>query len=89
MARSIFRQPFMGDPKARVSFKVKPITLAVYSYDIPPEKLGEVLKRAVPKGYVGTSPQVIKTLDGEFLLYSDSTVQFVPLGRNAGERVPI
>lgn len=89
MARSIFKQSFMGNPGARISFSVKPITLAVYSYDIPQDKLKETLKRAIPKGYVGTSPQVIKTMDGEYLLYSDSTVQFVPLGRNAGERIPI
>ena len=79
----------MGDPRARVSFSVTPITLAIYSYDIPQDKLGEILKRAIPKGYVGTSPQVIKCLDGEWLLYHDSTVQFVPLGQNAGERIPI
>lgn len=79
----------MGNPGARIGFSVPPITLAIYSYDIPPEKLGEVLKRAIPIGYAGTSPQVIKTLDGEYLLYADSTVQFVPLGRNAGERFSI
>lgn len=87
--RSIFRGSFMGRPSARVPFGVRPPTIAVNSYDIPEGALGEWLKRVVPPGYVGTSPRVVKTLDGEFLVYADGTAQFVPLGRTAGDRVRI
>lgn len=81
MRRSFFADAVLGRP-----FAVRPITLAVYSYDIPKDELGDVLKRAAPPGYTGTSPQVIKTLDGEFLVYGDGSAQFVPLGRAPGER---
>ncbi len=80
----------MGNARVALGpISVRPITLAVMSYEIPRDKLGEILKRAIPKGYVGTSPQVIKVMDGEFLLYPDSTAQFVPLGRSPGERISI
>ncbi len=75
----------MGGP----SFSVKPITLAVNHDEINPRDLPKVLKNAVPRGYVGTSPYVVKTLDGEFLIYFDGTAQFVPLGRAPGGRFPI
>lgn len=86
---SLFRQSFMGAPSARRPFAVKPITLAVYSYDIPPEALGDWLKSGLPDGYTGASLYVVKCMDGEFLVYPDSTAQFVPLGRTAGPRIPI
>ena len=70
-------------------FGVRPITLAINSWEIPEDKLGEVLKRAVRRGYVGSSPQIVKTLDGEFLVYANNTVQFVPLGRAPGPQIPI
>lgn len=87
--RSMFRQAFMGAPSAKLPMSVKPPTIAVYSYDIPEGALGAWLKRVTPDGYVGTSPRVVKTLDGEFLVYADDTAQFVPLGRSAGPRIPI
>jgi hypothetical protein len=87
--RSIFREAFMAAPSSRRPFAAKPITLAVYSYDIPPEALGDWLKSALPDGYTGTSPRVVKVIDGEYLCYADGTAQFVPLGRTAGDRVPI
>ncbi len=83
--RSIFRPVFMGGP----SFNVKPITLAVMHDEIPEGELATVLKNAVPRGYVGTSPYVVKTFDGEYLVYADGTAQFVPLGNSTGERFPI
>jgi hypothetical protein len=86
---SLFRQAFMGRPSARRPFAVKPPTLAVYSYDIPDGALGDWIKSALPDGYTGSSPRVVKLLDGELLIYADNTVQFVPLGRTAGDRVPI
>lgn len=87
--RSMFRQAFMGAPSAMRPFAVKPPTIAVNSYDIPEGALGAWLKRVIPDGYVGTSPRVVKTLDGEFLVYADGTAQFVPLGRSAGERIHV
>lgn len=92
--RSIFRDAFMGNPAARrplkqKPFQVKPPTIAVNSYDIPPGALGDWLVRVVPDGYAGTSPRVVKTLDGEYLVYADNTAQFVPLGLAPGPRVPI
>ncbi len=86
--RSFFRESAgLGQPP--FSIKIRPITLAVYSTDIPRDELPEVLKRAVPKGYVGNSPQVIKTIDGEFLVYADDTYEFVPLGKSSGPRLPL
>ena len=76
--RGTFRPAFMGAP----TFRVKPITLAVNHDDILPGELAQALKNAVPIGYVGTSPYVVKTLDGEFLVYADGTAQFFPLGRS-------
>jgi len=88
--RSVFREAFMAGPSSRLpAFSVRPPTLAVYSYDIPPHALGEWLTRVVPRGYVGTSPRVVKTLDGEYLVYADGTAQFVPLGRSAGPRIQL
>ena len=81
----LFRPAFMGSP----SFSVKPITLAVMHDDIPPDELTTALKNAVPQGFVGTSPYVVKTLDGEYLVYADGTAQFVPLGNSPGERVAL
>lgn len=80
MARrsNMFRPRFMG----QATFSVKPITVAVNHTEIPLNELAHVLKSAVPKGYVGTSPYVVKTLDGEFLVYADGTAQFFPLGRS-------
>ncbi len=75
----------MGGP----SFNVKPITLAVNHDEIPEGELSTVLKNAVPHGFVGTSPYVVKTLDGEYLVYADGTAQFIPLGNSPGERFPI
>jgi len=83
--RSIFRPRFLGGP----TFSVKPITLAVNHDEIDPKDLPKLLRNAVPKGFVGTSPYVVKTLDGEYLVYSDGTAQFIPLGRSPGERIPI
>lgn len=83
--RSIFRPVFLGSP----TFSVKPITLALNHDEIDPRELPTVLKNAVPKGYVGTSPYVVKTFDGEFLVYFDGTAQFVPLGRSPGNQFPI
>jgi len=79
----------MGAPSSMVPFRVTPPTIAVNSYDIPEGALGDWLKRVVPDGYAGTSPRVVKTLDGEYLVYADNTAQFVPLGRAAGDRVHI
>lgn len=92
--RSIFRDAFMGAPAARRSlraqpFGVKPPTIAVNSYDIPSGALGKWLRRVVPDGYSGTSPRVVKTLDGEFLIYADDTAEFVPLGHLPGPRFSI
>lgn len=83
--RSIFREAFMGRPSARRPFAVKPITLAVYSYDIPPEALGDWLKHALPDGYVGASSRVVKVLDGEFVISPNGTAQFVALGRSPSD----
>ena len=83
--RSIFRPVFMGGP----SFSVKPITLALNHDEIPEGELAIALKNAVPQGFVGTSPYVVKTLDGEYLVYADGTAQFVPLGNSPGERVSL
>ncbi len=80
-----FRPAFIGSP----SFSVKPITLAVMHDDIPPGELSTALKNAVPQGFVGTSPYVVKTLDGEYLVYADGTAQFIPLGNSPGERAPL
>lgn len=66
---------------------VAPITLAVKSTDIPMEEWGAVLKKAIPKGYVGTSPQIIKTLDGEWLVMSNGSAHFVAFGRSPGELI--
>lgn len=82
MARSIFRQPFMGSPKARVAFKVKPITLAVYSWEIPRHRLEEVLISKVPPGYVGTYPIVVKCFDGEWNIGGNGSIHFIPLGQS-------
>ncbi len=68
---------------------VAPITLALNSIDIPEHELRDVLKKIVPNGYAGSSPQVIKTLDGEFLVYLDDTYEFVPLGGQSHNRIPI
>lgn len=87
--RSLFRESFLGAHAARLPFPSKAITIAVNSYEIPEEKLGFYLRRVLPNGYAGTSPRVVKTLDGEFLVYADGTAQFVPLGRAAGPRIPI
>jgi hypothetical protein len=87
--RSLFRDSFMGTPLTRAPFRVKAPTIAVNSYDIPEGALGDWLKNVVPNGYSGTSPRVVKTLDGEFLVYADGTAQFVPLGRAAGPRIQI
>lgn len=93
--RSIFRDAFMGNPAARRQvvrgrpFAVKPPTIAVNSYDIPPGALGDWLTKVVPDGYAGTSPRVVKTLDGEYLVYADNTAQFVPLGHAPGPRISI
>ncbi len=76
--RGTFRPAFMG----LANFSVKPITLAVNHDEIPPGELARALKSAVPKGFVGTSPYVVKTLDGEYLVYADGTAQFLPLGRS-------
>ena len=75
---NMFRPRFMG----LATFSVKPITLAVNHDEIPTNELPHVLKNAVPKGYVGTSPYVVKTLDGEFLVYADGDIQFHPLGKS-------
>lgn len=83
MRRSLFLE---GNFQGVVGQGVKPITLAVYSYDIPRNELKDVLKRALPIGWTGTSPQVVKTLDGEYLIYADGSAQFVPLGRAPSER---
>ncbi len=83
--RGTFRPAFMG----LANFSVKPITLAVMHDDIPEGELATVLKNGVPHGFVGTSPYVVKTLDGEFLVYADGTAQFHPLGRSPGEKFPI
>ncbi len=82
---ALFRPAFIGSP----SFSVKPITLAVMHDDIPPGELSAALKNAVPQGFVGTSPYVVKTLDGEYLVYADGTAQFIPLGNSPGERAPL
>ena len=94
MGRSIFRDAFMGAtsarrPVARHTFSVKPPTIAVNSYEIPPGALGKWLKHTVPEGYSGSFPRVVKTLDGEFLIYADDTAQFIPLGLLPGERFSI
>lgn len=83
--RSIFRPRFLGQS----GFSVKPITLAVNHDELDPENLAKVLRHAIPRGYAGTSPYVVKTIDGEYLVYADGTAQFVPLGRAPGERVPM
>jgi hypothetical protein len=75
---------FLGSPRPGMS--VRPITLALRSDEIAPGELKAVLRRAVPKGYVGTSPQIIKTLDGEFLLYADGRIEFAPLGWSPSPR---
>lgn len=93
--RSIFRTAFMGAPASRrpvrreQPFGVKPPTIAVNSYDIPPGALGKWLRHVVPDGYAGTSPRVVKTLDGEYLVYSDDTAEFIPLGHLPGPRFSI
>lgn len=69
------RAPFLG-------ISVKPITLAIRSDEIRPGELKHLLKQAVPPGYAGTYPRVVKTLDGEYLLYADGMAQFFPLGRS-------
>lgn len=86
--RSVFRESFMGTVRSRVPMSVKPVTIAVNSYEIPHGKLGKYLHNAMKNGYAGTSPRVVKTLDGEYLVYADGTAQFVPLGRAAGPRIP-
>jgi hypothetical protein len=83
--RSIFRPRFLGGP----AFSVKPLTLAINHDEIDPKDLPKLLKNAVPRGYVGTSPYVVKTFDGEFLVYADGYAQFVPLGRAPGEQFPV
>lgn len=74
------RSVFLNHPV--LGFSVKPITLALNSYEIRPGELKHLLKQAVPSGYAGTYPRVVKTLDGEYLLYADGTAQFFPLGRS-------
>ncbi len=76
--RGVFRPVFRG----LGSFSVPPITLAVNHDEIDPRVLPEVLRNAVPKGFVGTAPYVVKTLDGEYLVAADGTAQFFPLGRS-------
>ena len=84
ISTNIFRPAFLGR-----TFSVKPLTLAVNHDEIPAGELGEALKNAVPAGFVGTSPYVVKTLDGEFLVYANGNAQFIPLGRAPGEPFPI
>jgi hypothetical protein len=67
---------------AFLGLSVKPITLAIRSDEIRPGELKHLLRQAVPPGYAGTYPRVVKTLDGEYLLYVDGTAQFFPLGRS-------
>lgn len=80
--RSIFGSPFLG--LAGNSYAIPPITVALNHDEVPAEELGAVLKRAVPRGYVGTSPQIVKFLDGEYLIYADGGVQFHEHGRSPG-----
>jgi len=93
--RSIFRPSFLGAPAAQRPIRrgppigVKPPTIAVNSYDIPQGMLGKWLRHVVPDGYAGTSPRVVKTLDGEYLIYSDDTAEFIPLGELPGPRFSI
>lgn len=86
--RSVFREAFMGSAPPR-TFHVQPTTIALNSYDIPPDRLAYYLSNRMPNGYSGTSPRVVKTLDGEYLVYADGTAQFVPLGRAPGPRIQI
>jgi hypothetical protein len=94
-SRSIFRESFMGAPSARrpvrraQPFGVKPPTIAVNSYDIPPGALKDWLRHVVPDGYSGTYPRVVKTLDGEYQIYADGSAEFTPLGRLPGARFSI
>jgi len=81
--RSWFRHAFMGADGFHKG--VPPITLAIRAWGMPVEKLRQALRQAIPRGYVGTSPQIIKTLDGEFLVGGGGSVQFVPLGRSPEE----
>lgn len=84
MAAPSAKRPVKSRP-----FGVKPPTIAVNSYDIPEGALGEWLKKVIPNGYAGTSPRVVKLLDGEFLIYADDTAQFIPLGHLPGPRFSI
>ncbi len=77
--RSIFRQAFMGAPSARRPFAVKPITLALNSWEITPEELRKVSAKVISQGFSGSVPQIIKTIDGEFAI-SGNSAQFFPLG---------
>jgi hypothetical protein len=85
----------MGAPASRrpvrrqEPFGVKPPTIAVNSYDIPPGALAKWLLHVVPDGYSGTYPRVVKTLDGEYQLYADGTAEFTPLGLSPGPRFSI
>lgn len=63
-----------------LGYAAKPITIALNHDDVPPEELGDVLKFAIPGTHAGTSPQVIKFLDGEYLVYADGSVEFIPRG---------
>lgn len=64
------------------AYSAKPITIALNHDDVAPEELNDVLKVAVPNGYAATSPQVIKFLDGEYLVYADGGVEFIPRGES-------
>lgn len=85
MARSIFKQAFMGASRVRLAFSVRPITLAIYSWEIPEHRLRETLLSNVPPGYVGTYPIVVKCFDGEWNVESNGTIHFIPLGQSPSE----
>ena len=68
-----------------MSFSVSPITLAVYSWEIPLHRLKEVLRSKVPPGYVGTYPLVVKCFNGEWNVGSNGSILFIPLGQSPSD----
>lgn len=59
---------------------VGPKTLQAYSFQVE-NHLKEYANASLPPGYVGTSPQVLKVLDGEYLIYGDGTAQFYSINK--------
>lgn len=50
------------------------------------ENLAAYIENALPPGWTGEGPQILKVHEGEFLIYPDHTAQFV--NRTTGEWGP-